>query len=123
MQALESQFIRLLISKIFIMAWIYLFIAGIFEIGWAIGMKYTNGFTRFWPVVFTLASMFLSVYLLSLATKTIPIGTAYAVWTGIGIAGTSVLGIILFNEPVEVLRLVFIAMILVAIVGLKIITR
>jgi quaternary ammonium compound-resistance protein SugE len=123
MQALESQFIRLLISKIFIMAWIYLFIAGIFEIGWAIGMKYTNGFTRFWPVVFTLASMFLSVYLLSLATKTIPIGTAYAVWTGIGIAGTSVLGIILFNEPLEVLRLVFIAMILVAIVGLKIIAR
>ncbi|MFP4025679.1 MAG: DMT family transporter [Thiohalospira sp.] len=101
----------------------YLFIAGIFEIGWAIGMKYTNGFTRFWPVVFTLASMFLSVYLLSLATKTIPIGTAYAVWTGIGVVGTSVLGIILFNEPVEVLRLVFIVMILVAIVGLKIITR
>ncbi|MFW5721408.1 MAG: DMT family transporter [Bacteroidota bacterium] len=100
-----------------------MFIAGIFEIGWAIGMKYTNGFTRFWPVVFTLASMFLSVYLLSLATKTIPIGTAYAVWTGIGVVGTSVLGIILFNEPVEVLRLVFIVMILVAIVGLKIITR
>ncbi len=105
------------------MAWVYLLIAGIFEIGWAIGMKYTHGFTRFWPVVFTLVSMFLSVYLLSLATKTIPIGTAYAVWTGIGIVGTSVLGIILFNEPVEVLRLVFIVMILVAIVGLKVIAR
>ena len=105
------------------MAWVYLLIAGIFEIGWAIGMKYTHGFTRFWPVVFTLVSMFLSVYLLSLATKTIPIGTAYAVWTGIGIVGTSVLGIILFNEPVEVLRLVFIVMILVAIVGLKVISR
>lgn len=77
------------------MAWVFLLIAGIFEIGWAIGMKYTHGFTRFWPVVFTLVSMFLSVYLLSLATKTIPIGTAYAVWTGIGIVGTSVLGIIL----------------------------
>ncbi|MEA2106980.1 MAG: multidrug efflux SMR transporter [Bacteroidota bacterium] len=105
------------------MAWVFLLIAGIFEIGWAIGMKYTHGFTRFWPVVFTLVSMFLSVYLLSLATKTIPIGTAYAVWTGIGIVGTSVLGIILFNEPVEVLRLVFIVMILVAIVGLKVISR
>ncbi|HKL07996.1 MAG TPA: multidrug efflux SMR transporter [Bacteroidales bacterium] len=105
------------------MAWIYLLIAGIFEIGWAIGMKYTHGFTRFWPVVFTLVSMFLSVYLLSLATRTIPLGTAYAVWTGIGIVGTSILGIIIFNEPVEVLRLVFIAMILVAIVGLKIISR
>jgi len=105
------------------MAWIYLLIAGIFEIGWAIGMKYTHGFTRFWPVVFTLVSMFLSVYLLSLATRTIPLGTAYAVWTGIGIVGTSILGIIIFNEHVEVLRLVFIAMILVAIVGLKIISR
>jgi len=105
------------------MAWIYLLIAGIFEIGWAIGMKYTHGFTKFWPVVFTLVSMFLSVYLLSLATKTIPIGTAYAVWTGIGVVGTSVLGIILFNEPVEVLRVVFIVMILVAIVGLKVIAR
>ncbi|MDK2977695.1 MAG: quaternary ammonium compound-resistance protein SugE [Bacteroidales bacterium] len=105
------------------MAWVYLLIAGIFEISWAIGMKYTHGFTRFWPVVFTLVSMFLSVYLLSLATKTIPIGTAYAVWTGIGIVGTSVLGIFLFNEPVEVLRIVFIVMILVAIVGLKVISR
>ena len=105
------------------MAWIYLFVAGIFEIGWAIGMKYTQGFTKFWPVVFTLVSMVVSVYLLSLATKTIPIGTAYAVWTGIGVVGTSVLGIILFNEPVEVLRVVFIVMILVAIVGLKVIAR
>ncbi|MEE4198911.1 MAG: multidrug efflux SMR transporter [Bacteroidales bacterium] len=105
------------------MAWLYLLIAGIFEIGWAIGMKYTQGFTKFWPVVFTLVSMLLSVYLLSLATKTIPIGTAYAIWTGIGIAGTSLLGIVLFNEPIEVLRILFIVMILVAIVGLKIISR
>jgi len=105
------------------MAWFYLLVAGIFEIGWAIGMKYTHGFTRFWPVVFTLGSMILSVYLLSLATKTIPLGTAYAVWTGIGIVGTSILGIIIFNEPVEVLRVVFIAMILIAIVGLKIISN
>ncbi|MFO7827590.1 MAG: multidrug efflux SMR transporter [Bacteroidales bacterium] len=105
------------------MAWFYLLIAGIFEIGWAIGMKYTHGFTRFWPVVFTLVSMILSVYLLSLATKTIPLGTAYAVWTGIGIVGTSILGIIIFSEPVEVLRIVFIAMILIAIVGLKMISN
>lgn len=105
------------------MAWFYLLIAGIFEIGWAIGMKYTHGFTRFWPVVFTLVSMILSVYLLSLATKTIPLGTAYAVWTGIGIVGTSILGIIIFSEPVEILRIVFIAMILIAIVGLKIISN
>lgn len=105
------------------MAWFYLLVAGIFEIGWAIGMKYTHGFTRFWPVVFTLVSMILSVYLLSLATKTIPLGTAYAVWTGIGIVGTSIIGIIIFSEPVEVLRIVFIAMILIAIVGLKMISH
>jgi quaternary ammonium compound-resistance protein SugE len=105
------------------MAWLYLFVAGIFEIGWAIGMKYTNGFTKLVPSVITLVSMILSVYLLSLATKEIPIGTAYAVWTGIGIAGTSVLGVILFQEPVEVLKVVFISMILVAIVGLKVITN
>lgn len=105
------------------MAWFYLLVAGIFEIGWAIGMKYTHGFTRFWPVVFTLVSMILSVYLLSLATKTIPLGTAYAVWTGIGIVGTSILGIIIFSEPVEVMRIVFIAMILIAIVGLKMISH
>lgn len=104
------------------MAWILLFIAGIFEIGWAIGMKYTEGFTKLVPSILTLLSMGLSVYLLSLATKEIPIGTAYAVWTGIGIAGTSVLGIIMFNEAVEVLRVIFILMILIAIVGLKVIS-
>ncbi|MBI9054288.1 MAG: multidrug efflux SMR transporter [Bacteroidales bacterium] len=102
------------------MAWFFLFIAGVFEIGWAIGMKYTQGFTKLVPSVITLVSMALSVYLLSLATKEIPIGTAYAVWTGIGIAGTSILGVILFDETVEVLKVVFISMILIAIVGLKI---
>ena len=105
------------------MAWVYLIIAGVFEIGWAIGMKYTNGFTKLIPTGLTLASMFLSVYLLSLATKEIPIGTAYAVWTGIGIAGTSILGIIIFQESVEVFKIVFIAMILIAIVGLKLISH
>ena len=105
------------------MAWVLLFIAGIFEIGWAIGMKYTNGFTKLIPSVLTLLSMILSVYLLSLATKEIPIGTAYAVWTGIGIAGTSILGILIFHEPIEVLKIVFISMILIAVVGLKVISN
>lgn len=105
------------------MAWFLLIIAGIFEIGWAIGMKYTHGFTKLIPSVLTLVSMILSVYLLSLAIKQIPIGTAYAVWTGIGIAGTSILGVVIFNEPVEVLKVVFILMILVAIVGLKVISN
>ena len=104
------------------MAWFLLFVAGIFEIGWAIGMKYTNGFTKVVPSVLTLISMVLSVYLLSLATKEIPIGTAYAVWTGIGIAGTSILGVIIFNEPVEILKIIFISMILIAVVGLKVIS-
>ena len=105
------------------MAWFLLFIAGIFEVGWAIGMKYTEGFTKLIPSVLTLLSMILSVYLLSLAIKEIPIGTAYAVWTGIGIAGTSILGILIFHEPVEVLKIVFISMILIAIVGLKVISN
>ena len=105
------------------MAWFFLIIAGIFEIAWAIGMKYTNGFTKLTPTVLTLASMIISVYLLSLATKEIPIGTAYAIWTGIGIAGTSILGIIIFDEPIEVLKILFISMILLAIVGLKIISN
>ena len=105
------------------MAWFFLIIAGIFEIAWAIGMKYTNGFTKLTPTFLTLVSMIISVYLLSLATKEIPIGTAYAVWTGIGIAGTSILGIIIFDEPIEVLKILFISMILLAIVGLKIISN
>jgi len=105
------------------MAWFYLIIAGLFEIGWAIGMKYTNGFTKLLPSILTLVSMLISVYLLSLATKQINIGTAYAVWTGIGIAGTSILGIILFQEPFEILKLVFIILILAGIVGLKLIAN
>jgi len=105
------------------MAWFYLIIAGLFEIGWAIGMKYTNGFTKLVPSILTLASMLISVYLLSLATKQINIGTAYAVWTGIGIAGTSILGIVLFQEPFEILKLLFIILILAGIVGLKLIAN
>lgn len=105
------------------MAWLLLVVAGIFEIGWAVGMKYTDGFTKLVPSALTLISMALSVYLLSLATKEIPIGTAYAVWTGIGIVGTTIFGVFLFQEPVQTLKIVFILMILVAIVGLKLITN
>jgi len=105
------------------MGWSYLLIAGLFEIAWAVGMKYTHSFTRFWPSVLVIIAMLLSVYFLTLAIKTIPVGTAYAVWTGIGIAGTTVLGIILFQEPVQLLRLFFIFLILVSIVGLKVIAK
>jgi len=101
------------------MAWIYLFIAGLFEIGWAVGLKYTNGFTRLWPSIVTIVTMILSFYFLSSAVKTIPIGTAYAIWTGIGAVGTAILGIILFDESKEFIRIIFIMLIVVGIVGLK----
>ncbi len=104
------------------MAWVYLTIAGLFEIGWAIGLKYTKGFTRLWPSLWTIASMIISVALLGLALKTLPVGTGYAVWTGIGAVGTAMLGIYLFNEPATVLRLASIALILAGIVGLKLVT-
>ena len=104
------------------MHWLILIIAGIFEVAWAVGMKYSHGFTRFWPSVFTVLAMIISVYLLSLATKQISLGTAYAVWTGIGVIGTTVYGILYFSEPVEFLRIFFILLILIAIVGLKIIS-
>ena len=101
------------------MAWGYLVIAGIFEIVWAFGLKYTDGFTRVWPTIGTFAPMAVSLLFLDWGLRTIPLGTAYAVWTGIGIAGTATLGIIVFNEPTTVLRLVCIGMILSGIVGLK----
>src|SRR5512134_2330191 len=104
------------------MAWALLFLAGLFEIGWAIGLKYTDGFTRPWPTAWTVLAMIVSVVLLALAVRTLPIGTAYAVWTGIGAAGTVVLGIVLFGEPANVLRLLFVAMIVGGIVGLKLTT-
>jgi len=102
------------------MAWINLFIAGIFEIVWAISLKYAHGFTRLTPSVITIAGMLASFYFLAQATKTLPIGTAYAVWTGIGAAGTLILGIILFQEPVTTIRLLFIGLILIGIIGLKV---
>jgi quaternary ammonium compound-resistance protein SugE len=101
------------------MAWLYLFFAGLFEVGWAIGLKYTEGFSRLFPSLLTVAAMALSLALLGLALKSLPVGTAYAVWTGIGAVGTAVLGIILFSEPATVLRLACIGLIVCGIAGLK----
>ena len=101
------------------MAWLILVLGGLFEIGWAIGLKYTDGFSRFWPSVWTLIAMLASVVLLALAMKSLPVGTAYAVWTGIGAVGTVLLGIVLFDEPATLARLGCIALIVVGIVGLK----
>jgi quaternary ammonium compound-resistance protein SugE len=104
------------------MDWILLLVAGLLEIGWAIGLKYTEGFTRLWPSVWTAGAMVASIVLLALALKTIPVGTGYAVWTGIGAAGTAILGIILFAEPATAARLGCIALIVAGIVGLKLVT-
>ncbi|MCF6411220.1 quaternary ammonium compound efflux SMR transporter SugE [Pseudalkalibacillus salsuginis] len=101
------------------MAWIYLFIAGIFEVVWATGLKYTEGFSRLVPSIITVVGMVISFYFLSIAIKVLPIGTAYAVWTGIGALGTVFLGILLFNEPKDFTRILFLGMILVGIIGLK----
>jgi quaternary ammonium compound-resistance protein SugE len=104
------------------LAWIVLFVAGLLEIGWAIGLKYTEGFTRLVPSALTLACMAGSIILLGLALKTLPIGTAYAVWTGIGAVGTAVLGIALFGEPATAARLASIGLIVSGIVGLKLVS-
>jgi quaternary ammonium compound-resistance protein SugE len=101
------------------MIWLILFIAGLFEIAWAIGLKYTDGFTKVVPSILTIIAMIISLGLLSYAVKHIPVGTAYAIWTGIGAVGTAILGIILFNESKEFMRLFFIFLIIVGIVGLK----
>ncbi|MFT3953141.1 MAG: quaternary ammonium compound efflux SMR transporter SugE [Piscinibacter sp.] len=101
------------------MAWIYLFLAGLFEIGWAIGLKFTEGFTRPMPTLATVASMIVSLGLLGLALKSLPLGTAYAIWTGIGTVGTVALGIVLFGESANALRLGCIALIVMGILGLK----
>ena len=101
------------------MPWILLFVAGLFEIGWAIGLKYTHGFTRLWPSVGTALSMLVSVVLLGLAMRDLPVDTAYAVWTGIGAVGTVILGIALFNDPANAARLVCVGLIVAGILGLK----
>ena len=101
------------------MAWIILVVAGLFEVAWAIGLKYTDGFTKFWPSAGTAAAMVVSVVLLGWAMKTLPVGTAYAVWTGIGAVGGAVAGIVLFGEAATTLRLASIGFIVAGIVGLK----
>ncbi len=101
------------------MAWGVLLIAGLLEVGWAIGLKYTEGFTRLWPSVGTALSMVLSVVLLGWAMRSLPVGTAYAVWTGIGAVGTVILGIFLFNEPANAARLICVGLIVAGILGLK----
>lgn len=101
------------------MAWIHLFIAGVFEIVWAVGLKYSHGFTRLYPSLVTTLGMILSFYFLSLATKQLPLGTAYAIWTSIGAIGTVVMGMILFNEPRNIVRLLFLCLIVIGIIGLK----
>ncbi len=101
------------------MAWVILFVAGLFEIAWAVGLKYSEGFTRLWPSVFTAITLALSMLLLGWAVRTLPLGTAYTVWTGIGAIGTVALGIWLFNEPLTAVRLGCIALILAGIIGLK----
>ncbi len=102
-----------------IMDWLYLLMAGLLEVGWAIGLKYTQGFTRLWPSVGTIACMVVSFFLLSLALKTIPIGTGYAVWTGIGAVGTAILGMALLGEPRDVGRILCLMLIVAGIAGLK----
>ena len=104
------------------MAWIVLVVAGLFEVCWAIGLKYTDGFTRFWPSVGTVAAMVISVVLLGWALRTLPVGTAYAVWTGIGAVGTVLLGILLFGEPATVARLACVGLVVAGILGLKLVT-
>lgn len=104
------------------MAWLVLLAAGLFEVGWAVGLKYTDGFTRLWPTLGTVAAMVISFTLLGLALRTLPLGTAYAVWTGIGTVGTVILGILLFAESTDVVRLGCIALIVAGIVGLKLVT-
>lgn len=101
------------------MPWALLLVAGVLEVGWAVGLKFTHGFTRFWPSVLTVSAVVASLYLLAVAARTLPIGTAYAVWVGIGAAGTAVLGMLLFEESVSIGRIFFLALLFMAIVGLK----
>jgi quaternary ammonium compound-resistance protein SugE len=104
------------------MPWILLLLAGLSEIGWAVGLKYTEGFSRLWPSVGTITAMIVSMILLGLAVKSLPIGTSYAVWTGIGTVGTAILGIALFGESMSPMRIVCIALIAIGIIGLKLVS-
>jgi len=104
------------------MSWTLLFIAGLFEVAWAIGLKYTEGFSRFWPSAGTVTAMVISIVLLGLAMRELPVGTAYAVWTGIGAVGTVILGIVLFGDSASALRLVCVGLIIAGILGLKLVS-
>ena len=104
------------------MPWVILVLAGLFEVGWAIGLKYTAGFTRLWSSVGTLAAMIISVVLLAVAMKSLPVGTSYAIWVGVGAVGTAILGIVLFDESASAGRLVSLALIVAGIIGLKLAT-
>ncbi|SES97692.1 quaternary ammonium compound-resistance protein SugE [Nitrosomonas marina] len=99
--------------------WAILILAGLFEIGWAIGLKYTDGFSRFWPTVWTVLAIVISVSLLGAAMKSLPVGTAYAVWVGVGIVGTAIFGIVVFDEPANMYRLVCLGLIIAGVIGLK----
>lgn len=104
------------------MNWIILFVAGLFEVGWAIGLKYTDGFSRLWPTVWTALSMLISIWLLGIAMKSLPVGTAYAIWVGVGAVGTAILGVVLLGEPVNPGRVVSLLLIVAGLVGLKLAT-
>lgn len=104
------------------MSWIILFLAGVFEIGWAIGLKYTDGFTRLWPTIGTVTAMAISLGLLGIAMKSLPVGTAYAVWVGVGAVGTAILGIVLLGEAVNAGRIISLGLIIAGIIGLKLAT-
>ena len=104
------------------MSWVILVIAGLFEVGWAIGLKYTEGFTRLWPTIWTVLAMAISLYLLGMAMKSLPVGTAYSVWVGVGAVGTVILGIVLLGDPVNTVRIVSVVLIIAGIIGLKLAT-
>jgi quaternary ammonium compound-resistance protein SugE len=104
------------------MAWVILVLAGLFEVGWAIGLKYTAGFTRLWPSMWTVLAMIISLWLLGIAVKSLPVGTAYSIWVGVGAVGTVILGIVLLGEPANAARLISVALIIAGIIGLKLAT-
>ena len=104
------------------MAWVILVAAGLFEVGWAVGLKYTEGFTRLWPTLGTIFAIIISLWLLGIAMKSLPVGTAYSIWVGIGAVGTVILGIVLFNEPANAARLASVALIIAGVIGLKLAT-
>ena len=104
------------------MAWVILVLAGLFEVGWAIGLKYTAGFTRLWPTIWTILAMIISLWLLGVAVKSLPVGTAYSIWVGVGAVGTVILGIVLLGEPANAARLISVTLIIAGIIGLKLAT-